>query len=183
MPGMLHGRLLRSPHAHAVIRSIDCSRALGLPGVKAVVTADDMPEVSAEFTDQAEGAMVNYGFYSRNVIAREKALYKGHVVAAVAATDPGSAEQALDLIDVDYQVLDPVLTPEDAVKEGAPILHDRLLTMHSPTLRAGGWGDSDEQTNVANRFEFQIGDPAQVLKSQTSLSSGNSIQGRSTRAT
>ena len=161
LPGMLHGRLLRSPHAHAVIRSIDCSRALHLPGVKAVVTAGDMPEVSAEFTDQAEGAMVNYGFYSRNVIAREKALYKGHVVAAVAATDPGSAEQALDLIDVDYQVLDPVLTPEDAVKEGAPILHDRLLTMHSPTLRAGGWGDSDEQTNVANRFEFQIGDPAQ----------------------
>ena len=158
LPGMLHGRLLRSPYAHAVIRSIDCSRALALPGVKAVVTAADMPEVSAEFTDQAEGAMVNYGFYSRNVVAREKALYKGHVVAAVAATDPGSAEQALDLIDVDYEVLDPILTHEDAVREGAPILHERLLTMHSATLRSGGWGDSNEQTNVANRFEFRLGD-------------------------
>ena len=158
LPGMLHGKLLRSPHAHARIRSIDCSRAMELPGVKAVVTADDMPEVSAEFTDQEEGAMVNYGFYGRNVIAREKALYKGHVVAAVAATDPSVAEQALDLIEVDYEVLPPVLNAEDAMKEDAPILHERLLTMHSAAFRAGGWGDADRQTNVANRFEFQIGD-------------------------
>ena len=158
LPGMLHGKLLRSPHAHARIRSIDCSRAMELPGVKAVVTAADMPEVSAEFTDQEEGAMVNYGFYGRNIIAREKALYKGHVVAAVAATDPSVAEQALDLIEVDYEVLPPVLNAEDAMKEDAPILHERLLTMHSATFRAGGWGDADRQTNVANRFEFQIGD-------------------------
>ena len=158
LPGMLHGKLLRSPHAHARIRSIDCSRALELSGVKAVVTAADMPEVSAEFTDQEEGAMVNYGFYGRNVIAREKALYKGHVVAAVAATDPSVAEQALDLIEVDYEVLPPVLNAENAMKEDAPILHERLLTMHSATFRAGGWGDADRQTNVANRFEFQIGD-------------------------
>ncbi len=158
LPGMLHGKLLRSPHAHARIRSIDCSRAMDLPGVKAVVTAADMPEVSAEFTDQEEGAMVNYGFYGRNIIAREKALYKGHVVAAVAATDPSVAEQALDLIQVDYEVLEPVVDAEDAMKEDAPILHERLLTMHSPTFRAGGWGNADQQTNVANRFEFQIGD-------------------------
>ena len=158
LPGMLHGKLLRSPHAHARIRSIDCSRAIELSGVKAVVTAADMPDVSAEFTDQEEGAMVNYGFYGRNIIAREKALYKGHVVAAVAATDPSVAEQALDLIEVDYEVLDPVLNAEDAMEDNAPILHERLLTMHSPTFRAGGWGDGDRQTNVANRFEFQIGD-------------------------
>ena len=158
LPGMLHGKLLRSPHAHARIRSIDCSKALALSGVKAVVTAADMPEVSAEFTDQEEGAMVNYGFYGRNVIAREKALYKGHVVAAVAANDPSVAEQALDLIEVDYEILPPVLNAEDAMKDDAPILHERLLTMHSPTFRSGGWGDADTQTNVANRFEFSIGD-------------------------
>ena len=158
LSGMLHGKLLRSPHAHARIRSIDCSKALELPGVKAVITADDMPEVSAEFTDQAEGAMVNYGFYGRNVIAREKALYKGHVVAAVAATDPSVAEQALDLIEVDYEILQPVLNAEDAMKDDAPILHERLLTMHSPTFRAGGWGEGERQTNVANRFEFALGD-------------------------
>ncbi len=158
LPGMLHGKLLRSPHAHARIRSIDATRALALPGVKAAVTAADLPEVSAEFTDQAEGAMVNYGFYSRNVIAREKALYMGHVVAAVAATDPATAERALDLIDVDYEALPPVLSAEDALADGAPILHERLLTMHSPTLRAGAWGDSDVRTNLANRFEFRLGD-------------------------
>ena len=158
LPGMLHGKLLRSPHAHARIRSIDCSKALELPGVKAVVTAADMPDVSAEFTDQEEGAMVNYGFYGRNIIAREKALYKGHVVAAVAANDPSVAERALDLIEVDYEVLPTVLDAEDAMKDDAPILHERLLTMHSPTFRAGGWGDADRQTNVANRFEFSIGD-------------------------
>ena len=158
LPSMLHGKLLRSPHAHARIRSIDCRRALDLPGVKAVVTAADMPEVSAEFTDQAEGAMVNYGFYSRNVIAREKALYKGHVVAAVAATDPGTAEQALDLIDVDYEVLPHVLSVEDATRDDAPILHERLLTLHSAALRAGAWGDDAEGTNVSNRFEFKLGD-------------------------
>ncbi len=158
LSGMLHGKLLRSPHAHARIRSIDCSKALELPGVKAVITADDMPEVSAEFTDQAEGAMVNYGFYGRNVIAREKALYKGHVVAAVAATDPSVAEQSLDLIEVDYEILQPVLNAEDAMKDDAPILHERLLTMHSPTFRAGGWGESERHTNVANRFEFALGD-------------------------
>ncbi len=158
LPGMLHGKLLRSPHAHARIRSIDATRALALPGVKSVVTAADMPEVSAEFIDQAEGAMVNYGFYSRNVIAREKALYKGHVVAAVAAKDLATAEMALDLIDVDYEVLSHVLDAESALEADAPILHERLLTVHSPTLRAGGWGDSNEHSNLANRFEFSLGD-------------------------
>ena len=158
LPAMLHGKLLRSPHAHARIKSIDCRRALDLPGVKAVVTAADMPEVSAEFTDQAEGAMVNYGFYSRNVIAREKALYKGHVVAAVAATDPGTAEHALDLIDVDYEVLPHVLSVEDAMRDDAPVLHERLLTLNNAARRAGGWGDSAEGSNVSNRFEFSLGD-------------------------
>ena len=158
LPGMLTGKLLRSPHAHARIRGINTSRAAALPGVHAVVTAADMPDVSAEFTDQAEGATVNYGFYSRNVIAREKALYKGHAVAAVAATDAATAERALDLIDVDYEILTPVLSAEDALADDAPILHERLLTMHSPTLRSGGWGDADRQTNLANRFEFRLGD-------------------------
>ena len=158
LPGMLTGKLLRSPHAHARIRGIDTSRAEALPGVRAIVTAADLPDVSAEFTDQAEGATVNYGFYSRNVIAREKALYKGHAVAAVAATDAATAERALDLIDVDYEILPPVLSAEDALADDAPILHERLLTMRSPALRSGGWGDAERQTNLANRFEFRLGD-------------------------
>ncbi len=161
MPGLLYAKVLRSPHAHARIRGIDASRALALPGVYAVVTAEDFPEASAEFADQEEGAAVNYGFFSRNIMAREKALYMGHAVAAVAATTQHLAEEAAELIDVDYEVLKPVLTADDAMAEGAPILHERLLTMASPAFRSGGYGDSDEQTNVANHFVFDDGDVEQ----------------------
>ncbi|MCI0867206.1 MAG: xanthine dehydrogenase family protein molybdopterin-binding subunit [Chloroflexi bacterium] len=163
LPGMLHGKILRSPYAHARIKGIDPSRALALPGVYAVVTAADLPEVSAEVADQEEGAAVNYGFYSRNVMAREKALYLGHAVAAVAATSPHVAEEALALIDVDYEVLPPVLNAFDAMKDDAVILHERLLTMSSPAMRSGGWGEvaAGKQSNIANRFEFRSGDVAQ----------------------
>ncbi|MEC9014443.1 MAG: xanthine dehydrogenase family protein molybdopterin-binding subunit [Chloroflexota bacterium] len=166
LPGMLHGKILRSPHAHARIRNIDASRAWALPGVKAVVTSSDLPDVSAEVADQEEGATVNYGFYSRNVMAREKALYQGHAVAAVAATSLHLAEEALAMIDVDYEVLPPVLNAFDAMRDGAPILHDRLLTMTSPAMRSGGWGDveNSQQTNIANRFEFRMGDVEQGFK-------------------
>ena len=158
MPGLLYGKVVRSPHAHAHIRSIDASRALALPGVHAVITAADFPEASAEFADQEEGAAVNYGFFSRNIMAREKALYMGHAVAAVAATSQHLAEEAAELIDVDYEVLTPVITADEAMADDAPILHERLLTMASPAFRSGGYGDGDEQTNVANHFIFDDGD-------------------------
>ena len=118
-PGWLVGKVLRSPHAHAVIRGIDATRALAIPGVKAVVTSADLPDVSAEIADQEEGMTVNYGFYSRNVMAREKALYCGHAVAAVAATSSGAAEAALAALDVDYEVLPPVLNADDAMRDDA----------------------------------------------------------------
>ena len=161
MPGLLYAKVVRSPHAHARIRGIDASRALAMPGVHAVVTAADFPDASAEFIDQEEGAAVNYGFFSRNIMAREKALYMGHAVAAVAAASQHLAEEAAELIDVDYEVLPPALTADDAMAEGAPILHERLLTMASPAFRSGGYGDSDEQTNVANHFVFDDGDVEQ----------------------
>ncbi len=163
LPGMLHGRILRSPHPHARIKRIDPSRALALPGVEVVVTAADLPAVSAQVTDQAEGGNLNYGFYSRNVMAREKALYRGHAVAAVAAVSPHLAEQALSLIDVEYEVLKPVFTAAEAMKPGAPILHERLVTLANPAQRAGGWGGSDnpQGTNLSNRFEFRQGNVAQ----------------------
>ena len=159
LTGMLHGKILRSPHPHARIRGIDARRALALPGVLAVVTAADFPEVSAEAADLAEGANVNYGFYSRNVMAREKALYRGHAVAAIAALSPHLAEEALALIEVDYEVLPAVLNADAALQPDAPLLHERLVTMDSPALRPGGWGDRSEPvTNLANRFEFRLGD-------------------------
>ncbi len=166
LAGMLHGKILRSPHAHARIKSIDASRALALPGVEAVVTAADLPEVSAAVADLEEGATVNYGFYSRNILAREKALYPGHAIAALAATSLALAERALELIDVDYEVLTPVLDADQAMKEGAPLVHERLMTMSSPAMRHGGYSSEDagDGSNVANHFEFRLGDLEQGFK-------------------
>lgn len=166
LPGMLHGKILRSPHAHARINKIDATRALALAGVEAVVTGMDLPEISAEVADLEEGANVNYGFYSRNVLAREKALYLGHAIAAVAATSPALAEQALELIDVEYEILTPVLDANSAMKEGAPLVHERLLSLDSPALRPGGYssGAVGDNSNIANHFEFKLGDPEQGFK-------------------
>ena len=164
LPGMLHAKMLRSPHAHARIKNIDASKALALPGVEAVVTAADLPDISPEMSDQEEGAAVNYGFYSRNVLAREKALYRGHAIAAVAAASPHLAEQALDLLEIEYEVLPPVLDAYAAMKDDAPALHERLLTLTNPAQRAGGWGDATKPTNVSNHFEFRLGDPDEGFK-------------------
>ncbi len=139
-PGLLQGKILRSPHPHAVIKNIDAARALALPGVKAIATAADFPDVSAEIADQEEGMTVNYGFYSRNVMAREKALYRGHAIAAVAATSAAVAEEALGLIDVEFEVLTPALDADAAMAEGAPVLHERLVTLTNPDMRQGGYG-------------------------------------------
>ena len=163
-PGLLQGKILRSPHPHAVIKNIDATRALALPGVKAVATSADFPDVSAEISDQEEGGTVNYGFYSRNVMAREKALYRGHAIAAVAATSAAVAEEALGLIDVEFEVLTPALDADAAMAEGAPVLHERLVTLANPDMRQGGYGPSSEGeskggSNVSNRFEFRLGDP------------------------
>src|SRR6202047_5003886 len=102
--GMLWGKILRSPHAHARIVSIDTSKAEALPGVKAVITREDFADQPSEFIPAGE-MMMNYKDVVRNVMAREKALYEGHAVAAVAATTTAIARRALKLIDVEYEVL------------------------------------------------------------------------------
>ena len=159
MPGLLYGQILRSPHAHARIKSIDAGRALALPGVKAVVTSADLPQPSGKVSD-LEGGLFNYRFLSNNCLAGEKALYIGHAVAAVAATSLLIAEEALSLIEVDYEVLPAVLDGREAMKEGAPILHERLETISSPGIRAGGYRTDDDKpsSNIANHFEFTLGD-------------------------
>lgn len=160
LPGMLHGKILRSPHAHARIKSIDYTKALALPGVESVITAADLPDMSAKLSDQEEGSLANYGFISRNVLAKEKALYTGHAVAAVAATSPHIAEEALSLIDVEYEVLDHVLNPAQAMESGAPVLHERLLQRASAGAGAGGWAEDEngDSTNIANHYEIKLGD-------------------------
>ena len=162
LPGMLHGKVLRSPHAHARIKSIDTSRALDLPGVKAVATSADLPQLSGRPVDVGEGAALNPRFLSNNILAADKALYKGHAVAAVAAENPHIAEKALSLIDVDYEPLPAVQDCKKAMEPGAPILHERLFRSEGEYFRPGGLqeeGEESEPSNIASHFVFEIGEP------------------------
>lgn len=150
MPGQLVGKVLRSPHAHALIKAIDTSAALALPGVKAVVTAADFPD-QPNVTVPAGEMQVNLRDVTRNVMAREKALYDGHAVAAVAATTEAVAIEALGLIKVEYEVLPHVIDVEAAMAADAPILHDHLRT-------EGIEPKPENPTNVAKRIDFAKGD-------------------------
>src|SRR5215510_5663402 len=150
LPGQLVGKVLHSPYPHARIRSIDTSAALRLPGVKAVVSRDDFLEQSSEFIPAGE-MMINYRDVVRNVMAREKALYEGHAVAAVAATSAVIAKEALRLIKVDYEVLPHVIDVAEAMKPGAPLLHEDLFT-------AGVEPKPDRPSNIAKRIEINLGD-------------------------
>jgi xanthine dehydrogenase molybdenum-binding subunit len=149
LPNMLYGKVLRSPHAHARIRAIDTREVEALPGVKAVVTAADLPDIADKVVDPGEGA-VNLRYQSNNVLARDKVLYHGHAVAAVAATSPHIAEDALELIKVDYEVLAPVLDVRQAMQEDAPILLDGLRTDEMGLK-------GEEPSNVARRIQHQQG--------------------------
>ena len=150
LPGMLHGHVLRSPHAHARIVSIDTSAAEATPGVKAVITGKDIPKTNAKLA-LGEAAM-ELGPMGDNALAHDKALYEGHAVAAVAATSPEIAREAAEKIVVVYEVLKPVMTVDQALAPGATILHDDLVTKGKPLA------DAPEHTNVALRIELKRGD-------------------------
>ena len=134
--GLLYGSVLRSPHAHARITSIDTSRAAALEGVRAVITNADFPQPGESLVDLGEGATTSARWLLDNVLAADKALYTGHAVAAAAATDPHIAEDALDLIDVEYEVLEPVLDVREAMLDSAPVLFDFLRTEAGRRLHA-----------------------------------------------
>jgi len=157
MPGMLHGKVLRSPHAHARIKSINFEKALRHPGVHAVITGADFPEVKGVMTQVGE-LIVNTHHLSLNVMAREKVLYDGHPVAAVAAVSKHVAEEALELIEVDYEVLPPAMTAEDAMRPGAPVLLPELRSKFiAHRTDPGSPEGPDEPTNVASHIQFQRG--------------------------
>src|SRR6476619_5771687 len=149
MPGMLTGRILRSPHAHARIRSIDTSKAAALPGVKAVITAADFPEQKSEYVGPERVAQ-NFWHMTRNIMAREKVLYEGHAVAAVAASSKTIADEALALIEVDYEVLPHVIDVDEAMKPDAPLLFEDMITR--------GIEPPPKPSNIAKRHEFNLGD-------------------------
>ncbi len=152
MAGQLVGKVLRSPHAHAKLKSIDISKALALPGVKAIVTRDDFVDQGSEFVPAGE-MLINYRDVVRNILAREKVLYEGHAIAAVAAISEKAAIAALDAIKVDYEVLPHVIDEIEAMKPDAPLLQDDMITQ-------GVTPAPTKASNVAKRVEFTLGDTA-----------------------
>jgi CO/xanthine dehydrogenase Mo-binding subunit len=150
LPGMLYGKVLRSPHAHALIKKIDTTKAAALPGVKAVVTAADLPEQKNEFIGP-ERVAVNFWHVTRNILAREKALYEGHAIAAVAAISASIADQAAALIEVTYEVLPHVIDVDEAMKPDAPLLFPDMIPR-------GMTEPNPKPSNISKRLEFVMGD-------------------------
>ena len=147
LPGMLHGKVLRSPHAHARIVSIDTSRAEAHPDVEAVATSADLADAGGDLAKRQA---------SDKILAGAKALYKGHPIAAVAASTPHVAEEALALIDVEYEVLPAVTDVDQATAEGAPLLHDEYegnVESHDE-LSIGDMKAGFEQADVIVEREF-----------------------------
>ena len=142
-PGQLVGKVLRSPHAHALIKKIDTGKAEKLPGVKAVVTCADMPDLTGG----------NRGMLDilENCMARGRALYDGHAVAAVAAVDEKTARQALKLIKVTYKRLPHVTDVDKAMEADAPIIHDWVFT-------SGVDPKPEKPSNIVQRNQFGHGD-------------------------
>jgi len=150
LPGMIWGKMLRSPHAHASIKRIDTSRAEALAGVLAIVTYDDFPSVSSEIVAAGEGTEDLLDL-AQNLMANGKVLYHGHAILGVAATTEQIAEQALELIDVEYDVLPAVLDARDAMAKDAPLLHKTMFTeglAEKPTTAS----------NIASVVELKKGD-------------------------
>ena len=150
LPGMLYGAMLRSPHAHARILSVDTSKAEAYPGVRAVVTAKDLPDVESKIAELGEGT-INLRHQSNNVLAKDKVLYFGHAVAAVAAINSHVAEEAAALIEVKYEVLPPVLDVRKAMQADSAIL---LEDMRTDELGKKG----DVPSNIAAHYQEQVGD-------------------------
>jgi CO/xanthine dehydrogenase Mo-binding subunit len=150
LPGMVHAKLLRSPHAHARIVNVDASRARQLPGVCAVVTGADLaarpdlfPYYGPIFRDQA-------------ILAMDKARFVGDPVAAVAALDLDIAQAALDLMDVEYEELPAVTSLDEALAPGAPVVHDegpRLGVTFADIIV-----HTEANTNICNLFRLRKGD-------------------------
>ncbi len=148
LPGMLHGKVLRSPHPHARILSIDTTSAERLRGVRAVVTAKDSLKIKHGFVDTPRYPADQYP------IAVDKVCHVGEEIAGVAAIDEPTAEEALSLIKVEYELLPAVFTPEEAMKLDAPEIHPSHPKVQEPYKNIGGltrtgWGDVDEAFNEA----------------------------------
>ena len=146
LPGLLYAKLFRSPLPHAKIRRLDVSRARALPGIATVLTAEDAPR-----------KRFGFGIQDEELFARDKARYVGDVIAAVAASDEGTADQAIELIECDYETLPAALTVDEALRENAPLVHEHLDSYRLNTVLARDWHPV-YGTNIAHQTSFSKGD-------------------------
>ncbi len=148
LPGMAYAKVLRSPLPHARIRRVDPTRAVKLPGVVGVLTRDNLNVASNAF-----GAYVK----DQQILATDKVRYAGDMIAAVAAVDEAVAEEALGLIDVEYEELPAVYTIDEALKDGAPLVHENLEGRKDPHYGRGGVHVVHDQSNICFHFRHQRG--------------------------
>jgi xanthine dehydrogenase molybdenum-binding subunit len=160
LAGMIYGAVLRSPHAHAKITKIDTSKAEAMPGVFAVMSGKDMPLVASGALDLGE-TVDDTAFTSDRVMAHDKVVYKGHPVAAVAAVDVNTGLEALKLIDIEYEVLKPVISLEDAMAPDAVVIH--------PALIGDDLGEKVKNTNVAVHNRSEFGDPEAAFEKSATV--------------
>ena len=154
LPGMLWAKLVRSPHAHARIKKIDTSKAKALTGVKAVITASDLPHLPKGATAPLVGEVsIDMSAIKEIVMASDKARYHGQVVAAVAATDPFIAEEAAGLVEIDYEVLPVVEDVLQAMQAGTALVHEDLHTLEEATQEK-----SDQPSNISTHMVYTRGD-------------------------
>lgn len=167
LPNMLYGKVLRSPHAHARIKSVDLSGALAVDGVYAAICGADFPQ--AEHGDIGGEGGGDVADMAKNVMARDKVLYHGHAVAAVAAKSLSIADAALAEIKVEYEVLTPVLDLDEAMTDGSPLLDENCFTKGLPetpdkpsniaavmTLARGNVEEGFEQADVIVEGDYNI---------------------------
>src|SRR5574340_451755 len=140
LPGMLHGRLARATIAHGRILRVNTSKALALPGVSGIITGRDIPDRVYGIVPKGK---------DEHALARDKVRYIGDAVAAVAAADPETAEEAVRLIEVEYEELPAVFDPLDAMREGAPVIHDGVPNNISASIRKE-WGDVEKAFAAAD---------------------------------
>jgi CO/xanthine dehydrogenase Mo-binding subunit len=167
LPNMIYGRVLRSPHAHARIKSVDVSKALAMKGVLSAICGADFPGAQhGEVGGEGGGDVADV---AKNVMARDKVLYHGHPVAAVAASSVQIAEAALEAIEVEYEVLAPVLDLDSAMAPDAPLLDEKCFTKNLPeapdnpsniaavmNLKRGNVEEGFEQADVIVEGEYRI---------------------------
>ncbi len=155
LPNMLWAKLVRSPYSHARIKNIDPSKALALPGVKAVICADDLPPLAKGTTAPLVGEVsIDMSAIRELVMASDKARYHGQAVAAVAATDPFTAEEAAELVGVEYEELPVVGDVLQAMQPNAPLVHEDLYTTEEATQEK-----SAQPSNIATHTVYTHGDP------------------------